>query len=164
MKELFQHVLQNVLDSHMVGITIQNQVNQSGTTIGTSFSRKDRLSGAVLWSVFEKVSHSHTTFDALDTLVITVHSVMRTAGFCRAMKTVGRPLSIMAHVTESLVDVKAVDNSLPNVLIISIAKVDKDSNYKRYRNGWKIRPVLRKLLETISISSIWSAISRPVAH
>jgi len=39
----------------MVGITIQNQVNQNDKAIGISFRRKDQLSGEVIWSVFEKV-------------------------------------------------------------------------------------------------------------
>jgi len=43
-------------DSDMVGITIQNQVNQNGKPIGIGFRREDVLSGDVIWSVFEKAS------------------------------------------------------------------------------------------------------------
>ena len=54
--DLFEHALQNESDSDMVGITIQNEVNQNNKPIGISFRRKDQLSGDVIWSVFEKVS------------------------------------------------------------------------------------------------------------
>jgi len=46
--ELFQYSLQDVSDSDMVGITIQNQVNQKDKPIGISFRRKDQLSGEVI--------------------------------------------------------------------------------------------------------------------
>jgi len=55
----------------MVWITIQNQVNQSDKPIEISSRRKNQVSG----DVFEKVSHSNSRFDALDALVLTVHSV-----------------------------------------------------------------------------------------
>jgi len=38
---LFEYVLQDVIDSDMVGITIQNQVNQNDKPIGISVRRKD---------------------------------------------------------------------------------------------------------------------------
>ena len=40
--DLFEHVLQNVSDSVMVGMSIHNQVNQSDKPIGISFRRKDQ--------------------------------------------------------------------------------------------------------------------------
>jgi len=54
--DLFEHVLQNVSDSDMVGMTIHNQVNQSDKPMGISFRQKYQLSGEVIWSVFEKAS------------------------------------------------------------------------------------------------------------
>jgi len=51
-----------------------------------------------------------------------------------AMKTMGRPLSLMAHVKKSIVEMKAEENYLAHALIIAIARVD-DSNYKSYRDG-----------------------------
>jgi len=54
--ELFEYALQDMNDSGMVGITIQNQVNQNDKAIGISFRRKDQLSGEVIWIVFEKVT------------------------------------------------------------------------------------------------------------
>ena len=52
--DLKEHALQGVSDSDMVGITIQNEVNQNDRAIGISFRRKDHLAGEVIWSVFEK--------------------------------------------------------------------------------------------------------------
>jgi len=43
--DLFQEVLRDVDAADMVGITIQDHVNQNDKTIGISFRRKDKLSG-----------------------------------------------------------------------------------------------------------------------
>ena len=48
MNELYEYALQDVGDSDMVGITIQNQVNQNDKAIGISFRRKDQLSADVI--------------------------------------------------------------------------------------------------------------------
>jgi len=135
----------------MVGITIQNRENQNDKPIGTSFRRKDQLSGDVVWSVFEKVSQSNSRFNAMDPMDVTVHSVKMPAGSGRGIKTMGRQLSVMAHIKKSTVEVKTESNCLAWALIIVIARVENDSNYKSYRDGWKIRPVVRNLLETTDI-------------
>jgi len=57
--DLIVHLLRDVGDSHMVGITIKNQKNQNDKPIGISFRRKDQLSADVIWSVLENVSQSH---------------------------------------------------------------------------------------------------------
>jgi len=107
--ELFEYALQDVSDSEMVGITIQKQVNLNDKPIGISFRRKDHLSGDVIWSVFQKVSQSNARFNALDTLVVTVHSVKMPVGYGKhAIKCMGRPLSVMAQLKSSIVEVKAV--------------------------------------------------------
>jgi len=106
--ELFDYALQDVRDIDMVGITIHNQVNQNDKPIGISFRRKDQLSGEMIWSVFEKVSKCNYRFNALDTLVVTVPSVKMPDGYGKhAIKGVGRPLSVMAHLKKSIVEVKA---------------------------------------------------------
>jgi len=46
--ELFDYALQDVSDSDMVGITIQNRVHQNDKAIGISFRRKDQLPGEVI--------------------------------------------------------------------------------------------------------------------
>ena len=58
--DLFEHALRDVDDSDMVGLTIQNKVNQDDKPNGNSFRRKDQFSGFVLWSVFERVSQSNS--------------------------------------------------------------------------------------------------------
>jgi len=136
----------------MVGITIQNQVNQNDKPIGISFRRKDQLSADMICSLFEKVSQSNSRFNALDTLVETVHSFKMPVGFGRcALKSRRRPLSVMAHFKQNIVEVKAEQNCLAHALVIATAKVDNDPNYKANRQGGKIRPVVQTLLEVIGI-------------
>jgi len=72
--DLFEHALRDVGYTDLVGITIQNEINQNNKTIGISFRWKVKLSGYVIWSVFEKVSHSNSRFNARNTLVVIVHS------------------------------------------------------------------------------------------
>ena len=106
--DLFENSLQDASDKDMVGITIQNEINQSDIPGGISFRRKDQLSVDVIWSVFEKVSQSNPRFNALDRLVVTVDSVRMPVGFGRvALKTIGRPFSVMAHLKRSVIDIKA---------------------------------------------------------
>jgi len=52
----------------------------------------------------------------------------------------------MVHLKKSVVEVKAVENFLAHAIIIAIAKVENESDYKAYRQGRKIRPVAQKLL------------------
>jgi hypothetical protein len=105
--------------------------------IGLSFRRKDQLTENVIWSVFEKVAQSNARFNALDQLIVEVHSVRMPVGFGRGVKTEGRPLSVMAHLKKSIVEVKAETNCLAHALIIAVAKVTNDPNYKAYRQGRK---------------------------
>jgi len=67
---------------------------------------QDRLLGDVMWSVFENMSQSNSRFNALDKIV-SVHSVKMTVGFGRGNKIVGRPLSVMANLKRSIVEIKA---------------------------------------------------------
>jgi len=150
--DLIEPALCDVEDSDMVGMTIQNQVNQNDKPIGISFRRNDQLSSDVLWSVFKNISQSNSRFNALDTLVVTVHSVRMPVEFGKhAIKSRGSPLSVMAHLKKSIVEVKADENYLARALVIAIAKIDKDPNYKAYIQGRNIRPVVRNLLETTGI-------------
>jgi hypothetical protein len=135
----------------MVGVTIRNVVNVQDKAIGISFRRKDELSEDVIWNVFEKVTQSNSTFNALDKLIVEVHSVRMPVGFGGGVKTKGRPLTVMAHLKKSIVEVTAAENCLAHALIIAIARLTNDSNYKAYRQGRKIRPVVDELLETTGI-------------
>ena len=151
--ELFEYALQDVSESDMVGITIQNQVNLNDKPIGIRFRRKDQLSEKVIWSVFEKVSQSNARYNALDTLVVTVHSVKMPVGYGKhAIKCMGRPLSVMSHLKRSIVEMQAEENILVHALLIAIAKVDNDANYTAYRKVRKIRPVGQALLQQTGIN------------
>jgi hypothetical protein len=106
----------------------------------------------VIWSVFKKVAQSNSRFDASDALIVTVHSVKMPAGYGKhAMKSMGRPLSMMTHLKRSIVEGKAEENCLAHALIIAIAKLENDANYKSYRRGRRIRPAVQNLLETTGI-------------
>jgi hypothetical protein len=89
-KKQFEHVLQDVQNSDMVGFAFRNEINQSYKPIGISFRRREQISRNVIWSVFEKVSHSNSRFKALDTLTIEVHSVRMRVGFGGIKKNVDR--------------------------------------------------------------------------
>ena len=67
-----------------------------------------------------------------------------------AIKSMGRPLSVMAYL-RSIVEVKATENCLAHAIIIAIATIHNESNYKSYRDGYKIRPSVRTLLEGTGI-------------
>jgi len=96
--ELFEHALRDLEDSDMVGITISNEVEVKDRAIGIIFRRKDQITGDVIWSVFEKVAQSNSRYNALDKLVMTVHSVKMPIGHgCAGIATKGRPLDIMVH-------------------------------------------------------------------
>ena len=127
--DLFEHALQDVRDADMVGIAIHNEVNQSDRPIGINFRRRDQLSADVIWSVFE-LSQSNSRFNALDTLTVVVLSVGMPVGFDGGIKTKGRQLSVMAHLKRSIIEVKAEKNCLAYALIIAIAKVTNDPDYK----------------------------------
>ena len=77
---------------------------------------------------------------------MTVQSLRMPVGFVRGMKSKGRPPSVMAHLKTSDVEVKSSENCLAHAIIIAIGKLGNDPNYKAYRQGRKIRPVVQKLL------------------
>ena len=116
--ELFEYALSDLNAGDMVGISIHNEDNHNDRPIGLSFRRRDQISREVLWSVFERVTQSNARFNALDTLTFTVDSVKMPVGFGKvALKTRGRPLSVMAHLKRSIVKVVTKDNCLAHALI-----------------------------------------------
>jgi hypothetical protein len=145
--DLLEYALRECRACDMVGVTIRNVVNVQDKAIGISFSKKDELSEDVISNVSEKVTQSNATFNALDKLIVEVHSVRMPVGFDGGVKTKGRPLSVMAHLKKSIVQVTAAENCLAHALIISIARLANDPNYKAYRQGRKIRPVVDELLD-----------------
>ena len=67
------------------------------------------------------------------------------------LKTKGRPLSVMAHLKWSIIEVKAETECFAHVLIIVIANATKDPTYKAYGKGRKIISVVEDLLEMTGI-------------
>jgi hypothetical protein len=119
--------------------------------IGISFRRKYQLSTDVILNVWQ-VTQSNSRFNALDKLVLEVHSVNMPVGFGGdGIRTRGRPLNALAHL-KCIVKVKAQANCLGHALVIAIAKITNDHNYKSYTQGRKIGPVVRRLLETTGIN------------
>ena len=57
----------------------------------------------------------------------------------------------MAHLKRSIVEVRAEENCLAHALVIAIDRLNSDPNYKTYRQGNKIRPVVSQLLEMTDI-------------
>jgi len=54
MNDLFRHAIQNLSESDMVGITIQNRKNQNDKHIAISFRRKVQLAADVILSLVQK--------------------------------------------------------------------------------------------------------------
>jgi len=48
------------------------------------------------------VSQSNSRFNALDTLVVNVHSVKMPVGYGGGIKTMGRPVSVLEHLKETI--------------------------------------------------------------
>jgi len=83
---------------------------------------------------------------------VTVLSVRMPGGFgADGIKRKGRPLATMVHLKSTIVEVRAEENCLAHALLIAIARFKDGPNYKSYRQGNKIRPVVRQLLETTGI-------------
>jgi hypothetical protein len=120
--DMIEYAVRNSRDSDMMGLTIRNTVNMQDKAIGISFRRRDQLSENVIWNVFQKVAQSNTRFDALDSMIVDVHSVRMPVGFGR-VKTKGRQLSVMAHLKRSIIEVKAEENCLAHALIIAVARL-----------------------------------------
>ena len=101
--ELFDYALRYLEYSDMAGTTISKEVEVKDRAIGISFRRRDQITGDVIWSVFEKVAQSNARFNALDTLVMTVHSVRMPIGNGGdGIATKGSPLEIMVRLKKVL--------------------------------------------------------------
>ena len=81
-----------------------------------------------------------------------VHSVTMPVGFGgEGIQRKGRPLGTMVHLKNSIVEMRAEEYCLGQALVIAIAMLNNESNYKAYTQGRKIRPVVRQLIETTGI-------------
>jgi hypothetical protein len=85
-------------------------------------------------------------------MIVVIHSVKMPAGFGRkVVRSMGRPLSVMAHVKTSIIEVKAKTDCLAHGLIIAITRLTKDPKYNSYRRGFRILPEVQRLLQTKGI-------------
>jgi len=101
LNDSFRHAIQNLSESDMVGITIQNRVYQNEKPIGIRFRLRTSWRG-MLYCLWSKRFHNETRFNALDKLIMTVHSLrMSVVLGKRGLKRRGRPLSVMAHLKRS---------------------------------------------------------------
>jgi hypothetical protein len=65
------------------------------------FRRKDQFSADLILNIWEKVTECSWRFNALDTLVLEVHSVKMLVGFGRSTKTRGRPVANLVHLNKA---------------------------------------------------------------
>jgi hypothetical protein len=99
---LFGYALENIEDTDMVGLVIQNENTQKEKPIGFSFWRKKPLSVEVIWKPFEKVVQSNAKFNALDRLIVTVHTLKMPAGSRGdGLRSKGRHIDSLAHLKRS---------------------------------------------------------------
>ena len=57
----------------------------------------------------------------------------------------------MAHLKQSIVEVKDKENPLAHALVNPLARVTNDSDYQAYRQGWKILRKIRELLQASGV-------------
>ena len=60
-------------------------------------------------------------------------------------------MSVMVYLKKSIVEVMTEENCLAHALVIAIAKVKNDPNYKVYRQGRKILPEVHELLQASGV-------------
>jgi hypothetical protein len=109
----------------------------------------------VIWSGLRKVAQSNVRFNALDKLVMAVRSVKIPIGSGGGgIVTKGRPLETMGNFKKSIINVKGEVNRLARALIISIARLTDDPDYKAFRQERKIRPFVDNLLSTTGIDFV----------
>jgi hypothetical protein len=138
----FGYALQNIEDSDMVGLVIQNENTQKDKSVWFVFRRKDKLSVEVIWNLFKKVVQFNAKFNALELLIVTVHPVKTPVAFGSiGLKSKGRQIDTLAHLKRSIVRVNANENCFAHALVIAIAKVVNDPKYNSYRRGYKILPL-----------------------
>ena len=56
----------------------------------------------VIWSVFSIVAQSNARYNAMDRLIVAINSLKIRVGFGKAVKSMGRTLSVMANVKHGI--------------------------------------------------------------
>ena len=90
----------------------------------------------MVWDVLRKVIQSNARFGLTDRLDVHLdHVRMPAVNSKRAEKTKKRSLTVLSAIKTSIVVVKAAFLFLAHALIIAMALVNVDPEYKPYRNG-----------------------------
>ena len=82
-----------------------------------------------MWNVFEKMAQSNARSNSLDILTVIIHAVRMAVEFGR-VKTKDRPLSVIAHLKVSIIEVKAETNCLAHALAVAIPRAKKRSELR----------------------------------
>jgi hypothetical protein len=152
--ELFEYALRNLQPGDTVGVSIHNANSLQDRPLGLSFRRRDHISREFLWSVFEKVTQSIADFEALDTLMFHVHSVRMPVGFGRTQTPRGRSRSAIARIKRSVVQIRAERDCLAHALVVAIARVTNDPEYRKYSDGRNKMKILSKVMELLRATGI----------
>jgi hypothetical protein len=97
-------------------------------------------------------SRSNARFNALDKLVLNINYVKMPIGNGGGgIAAKGRPLANMAQLKRRIVEGKAENNCPAHALVIEIANLTNDPDYKAFRQGRKIHAVVDILLATTGI-------------
>jgi hypothetical protein len=80
-----------------------------------------------------------------------VHSIKMPIGNGGGIPNKGRPLQTAVHLKHSIIEVKAENNCLARVLVIAVAKLTNDPDYKAYRKERKMRSVASRLFTRTGI-------------
>jgi predicted Zn-dependent protease len=152
--ELFEYALRNLQHGDMVGVSIHNADSLQDRPLGLSFRRRDQISREVLCSVLEKVKQSNADFEALDTLTFHVHSVRMPVVFGRTQTPLGSSLLAMARIKRSVVQIRAERDCLAHALVVAIARVTNDPEYRKYSDGRNKMKILSKVTELLRATGI----------
>ena len=99
-----------------------------------------------------EVIQSNARFALTDRLEVHLDHVRMPAGNGKmAEKTKGRSISVLSAIKTSIVTVKAVFLCLAHALIIAMAKVNGDSKFKSYRNGYGLKEPVEELLNASGV-------------
>lgn len=120
-------------DGVLVGLRILNTVNVHDKVVGISLRRRDQFKPDVVWDVFEKFTQSHARFGLTNRVEVHLDHVS-----CQVVtvekKTKGRPLHVLSAFKKNIV-VKAAFLCLAHAIVIAMARVNGDPEYKSYKNG-----------------------------
>ena len=126
---LTNYLVDDVRDRDLVGLRIRNTDNVQDKVVGISSRHCDQLKPDVVCSVLGKVVQTNARFRLSDRLEVHLDHV-RMPAVNRREKTKGRSLDVISAIKKSIVVVKAGFLCLAHTLIIAMARVNGDPNYK----------------------------------